>query len=108
MTLDLTGDAQTFLHDFGETVTYKPRSGKPRAIKAVVDRSPPAPVEPGAIAPLATITVANDQHEGIASDQLDTGGDEVDMAVRVGAEPTTRTITALLDQDDGMITLEVR
>ena len=62
MIYDLAQDAVAFLTDFSETVTYHPASGESRQIKAVVDRSPPAdlPGAPaGALAPKATIAVAN-------------------------------------------------
>ena len=118
MIYDLAQDAVAFLTDFSETVTYHPASGESRQIKAVVDRSPPAdlPGAPaGALAPKATIAVANrataisdDTIGGISTSELDTGGDMIALAVRIGQDPTQRPLKRVVNQDAGMITLEVR
>jgi len=114
----LQTDAELFLKEFGEEITYTPSNGSPRAILAIVDRNPPedipeAPV--GGMQKSITIQVANrstsisdDDVGGISSAELDTGGDTVTLAVRIGGTPQVRPIAKLLEQDAGMLQLEVR
>jgi len=110
MAIDLAGDAGLFLADFAESVVYRPRTGAPRTIQAIVDRSPPGPIAeaPGAQAPTLRLDVLNDSEAGIRAADLDTGGDRVDVAVRPGGPVTTRRIVLLLDGDEAMLRLEVR
>ena len=114
MTLDLTIDAATFLADFGEDVIYTPRDGRPRTITAVVDRNPPSAIPEvvgaagGGLAQRFVISVANDELTGIAPDRLDTGGDAVHIAPRIGEALEEFRIAGIVSQDPGMIQLEVR
>jgi hypothetical protein len=108
--LDLAADALRMLADFGETVVYVPREGEERTIQAIVERGDAAPV-PGAadgLSPQVRLTVANDATEGIASSELDTGGDRVRAAPRVGGEARTMEITRILYHDSGALVLELR
>ena len=109
---DLKADADSFLStdDFAEKVKYVPRTGRPRVIVAIVDRNPPATITeiPGAKAPVIWLHAKNDQIEGIDPKLLDTGGDRVEVAQRVGGVKAARSITSVVRQDAGMVTLEVR
>ena len=81
-----------------------------KAIQAIVERGDAAPV-PGAadgLSPQVRLTVANDATEGIASSELDTGGDRVRVAPRVGGEARTMEITRILYHDSGALVLELR
>jgi len=107
--LDLGADAEIFLAEYGEPITYHPRTGASRVIQAIVDRSPPAPLgPPGTLAAVLTITVANDAVTGISSAAMDLGADQVELPLRVGATPERRRIRSPSAQDPGMLTLEVR
>lgn len=112
MPLDLSADAAKFMLDFAEDIVYRPLNGRPRTIKAVVNRDVHRPMDgAGGGRPInaMTITVANDRITGIASDEIDTGGDRIDVAVRVGGRPETRPIASdILNQDAGMLELGVR
>ena len=44
---------------------------------------------------------------GVLSDQIDTGGDQVEIALRAGGEPEKRPVVRM-PGDDGMITLWVK
>lgn len=107
---ELIDTAPDFLSTFGETVTYYPKAGGSREITVVVTREQPADLDgaPHGQAPRLTIAVANDATTGISSSEVDTGGDEVKLARRIGETAINRRITKLLSQDAGMIELELR
>lgn len=108
---ELTATAEEFLDTLGaETIVYLPAGGGERAIGAIVNRDPPAELgeAPHGHSPLAVIVVRNDSTEGISSAELDTAGDKVRYAVRLGKTPKDRRITGIISQDAGMLRLEVR
>ena len=88
-----------FLLPGAETVTYWPASGSSRSISAVVTRS-----EPGRM-PVINALVMNSETEGIASDEVDTGGDKIELGKRVGESPKKLRITEILSQDAGLVLL---
>lgn len=93
-----------------ETVVYRPADGDPpREITAVVDRQPPAVIAEarGARAPRWRMWVQNDPDLGIAADELDTGGDQIDVSERISGAAETRVILRLISQDNGMLCVEV-
>ena len=105
----VSNEADIILAEFGESIIYKPRGGGLRPIIAVVDRGGAEGL--GGVpanAPLATILVKNCSADGISSSELDTGGDKVTLAVRIGETARDRNITKPLGQDCGMLKLEVR
>ena len=103
-------DADIILSEFGETIVYKPRGGGSRSIEAVVTRAGAEGLggAPAGNAPLSNILVKNDSTEGISSSEIDTGGDKVTIAHRIGDTAQDRRITNIIGQDCGMMTLEVR
>lgn len=109
MAIDLT-DAGGFFTDFAETVVYCPRSGVRRSVQAVVDRSPPQDLSEAAGVAGAGIQVhvRNSATLGIASSELDIGGDRIELALRLGATAQARPISRLVSQDAGILTLEVQ
>jgi hypothetical protein len=101
------------LQQMGETVIYRPNGGRPRSIEMILDRNPPEPIEeiPEALAPRIVGTALNDERLGISSGRaaaIDTGGDAVDVTVRVGGEVTTRPITKVLRHDEAVIEVAIR
>lgn len=108
---ELIATSPEFLTVFGESVKYKPKAGgDPRTITAVVRRGRPEELEGAGYghSPLTTIFVENNNATGIASDEIDTGGDIVEYAVRIGEEVEDRRITKVTQQDAGMLELELR
>ena len=108
---ELIDSAESFLNTLGsEAIIYLPAGGGERPIDAIVDRDQPAELgdAPHGHAPLAVIAIRNDETEGISSAELDTGGDKVRYAVRLGKDPQDRRITGIISQDAGMLRLEVR
>ena len=104
-----TGSAAPFLSAFGEAVQYTPRGGAARDIRAVVDRNPPAVMDGLAlgITPLAIISVANSATTGISTAEIDTGGDTISYAPRLGEAPQARLVVDATRQDDDMIEVVV-
>lgn len=97
--------------DFGEAVTYKPRSGGTRSITAVVERETLQSVDEDGgetVAPLFFVHVANSSTLGIASTELNCGGDKISFPVRPGKSATDRGVVRLISQDEGMLVLECR
>ena len=96
-----------FLLPGSETVTYYPAVGAGRRINAVVSRG-----EPGGVPDIRgdsfqrpAILVRNDATKGIASDTVDCGGDEIEVARRVGNAPKRLRIMEILNQDAGLMLL---
>jgi len=98
------------LSQFGESITYLPRGGGRRPIDAIVERSPPAVFDASgnAVMPTATIRVYNSCRSGVASSEVDTGGDEIEMFLKIGdAIPKAFSVMTLLAQDSGVTHLAV-
>ena len=99
-TLELSADSFFLLPDT-EIITYFPASGVSRQIKALVDR--PGPGDLSGI----KILVKNNGTNGIASAQVDTGGDKVQIGIRKNRRPIMMRIVEILEQDAGMMKLKV-
>lgn len=104
-----------------ETLTYKPRSGSNRSVKALVKRNPPELLSVGggggggAISKFMVVEVLNqatdsatDSYGGVSATELDTGGDRFTIADRKGATASDRPITKLLKHTSAVVQLEVR
>ena len=104
----------------GESVTYTPLSGTPRTVNVMVHRNPPEPLPgvPNAQGKFLLISCRNlnpaqiiaggSVDTGIGSDEVNTGGDTITVAERIGATATARPIKRIVSQAGGMLTLEVR
>jgi hypothetical protein len=96
------------MDDFGETVTYRPAHGRPRSIRAIVDRDAPSMFGDVGVTPTIRVTVANDSATGISSRNVRTGSDQIDVSERSGEAAVSRKITRIVSHDEGMMVLEVR
>jgi hypothetical protein len=100
--------------DFAEQVTYYPRVGfggtaTSRSIKAVIIRNQIAASSADGGEVIVTtfeVHVENSSTNGIASSEIDTGGDQIGIASRIGGTVKRRAIVMVEDHDDGMITLQ--
>jgi len=100
--------------EFAESITYHPYKFQgdtlraDRTIKAVVIREQIAPLsaDSNTAAPVYRVSVANDTTLGINSDELDLGKDALTFPPRDNKTAVRHTITDLLSQDHGMLTLE--
>jgi hypothetical protein len=98
------------LEQFGERIVYLPRGGGRREIQAIVERDPPAVFDASgnAVMPTATFRVYNSCRSGIASQEVDTGKDEIEMKLKVGdQQPKTFSVMTLLAQDSGVTHLAI-
>jgi hypothetical protein len=57
---------------------------------------------------LMQVRVANQATTGISSSEIDLGGDELAIPIRVGESPERRSILRILEHDEGMMLLECR
>jgi len=102
--------------DFAEVVTYYPHRffgeelRPSRSIKAVVIRESIQLLSEDVVtnAPSFEVHVANDAINGISSDEIDTGGDQIELSPRDGKTAERRAITRVVTQDHGMLVLECR
>lgn len=109
-TLTQAADA-VFLLPNREYVTYIPASGSQRRIKALIERydeTDKIANLDGGSSPALTVLVANSATSGISSDELDTGGDKMEIMPRDGKRPVTARITELLSHDAGWCRLQVQ
>lgn len=96
----------------GETVVYVKADGTRRTIQATIIRNPPA-VDPATgrdVAPKMRVLVRNHPTLGIASTELDTGGDKIEVAYRVGTAAQAYAVAWNPDDDQagGMLNLKLR
>lgn len=98
------------LAQFGEPVTYTPRSGSAVAITAIITREPARSYEVNGkvITPKFLVRVLNDAALGIAVESLNTGGDKLSLLDRpTSSTATERTIVALLSSDSSVVEIAV-
>jgi len=94
--------------EFAETITYFLAGGGRRSIKAIVDRNPPAIYDAAGdvVLPQFMITIHNNCTTGIEADEVNTGGDEVELIVKDGdLKPTRKTVMHMAGHDLGVIEL---
>ncbi len=60
--------------------------------------------------PIETFVIRahNDTAKGIAADELDTGGDQIDIPRRVGESAATFSIVRLIDDSNGFVRVMVQ
>ncbi len=99
--------ARGLLMQFGETVTYYPNSGASRSITAMVLREELATVgELGDVQSQSIVVrVLNDATVGISSTEVETGGDEIGVALRLGEAAKRRAIVRVQADSTGMLRL---
>lgn len=89
-----------------ELVTYHPYNHKAKTIDALIDRGQVAN-EMNILVDEVTITVLNDEIEGIAPQLMDRGADQIDVAARHGAALQNREIQRIVSQNEDWVTLAV-
>lgn len=93
---------------FGESATYKPKSGTTRAIKVVINRNVPPFVDSQNVVryPLL-ISVVNSATYGISSTELDTGADKISLPFRYGGTAQDFALGVPESQDAGQLTFRL-
>lgn len=102
-------DASAFVDPdvFGEEIIYKPLAGAPVKINAIVVRDPPEfrSVAGASRRPKMLVYVRNHRTKGRES--INTGGDRVHVAYRIGSCAEDFSVTGPVTQDAGMWQLEL-
>ena len=109
-TLQAVGES-IFLLPGAQYVTYCPAGGSPRRIQAVPLRGDEADLltdAAGPRRPATVLLVQNSSTTGIASDDVNTGGDKVEIALRPGAKPVTCRIARLVEHDAAFCKFEIQ
>jgi len=88
-------------------VTYLPDGGGGRRIKAVVTRSQAEAMGDlsGGSRPVFEVLVENNSTSGIASSEINTGGDKIELGLRVENRPKKLRLCEVLNHDAGMMLL---
>ena len=90
------------LDEFGELITYTPKGGTAKSIRAVVDRRRiiPAGEDSGrTLINQVEIVIANEATYGVSS--INKGGDLVSLPERIGGALVNWVVADILRQDDG-------
>lgn len=98
------------LAQFGESLEYVPRSGGSRTMTAIIEREPPAVMDAAgnAVVPQFIVRVYNSCRSGISSQEMDTGGDQVRFARRIGEViPETYSVGQIISQSGGVLRFTV-
>jgi len=90
-----------------ESVVYRPSAGEARTIEAIVERAGREAARGGAV-PRMVVTVVNDATIGITPDEIDSGGDRLDVAEHLGDAAGWLQITEVMAENIDFITLAVR
>jgi hypothetical protein len=90
-------------NEFAEEITYTPKGGAPKIIKAVIIRKrlDPAYEDTGRVLiNQGEVFVANDAVSGVAS--INKGGDIVSFAETIGGTAINWIVADILDHDEGL------
>lgn len=97
------------LQQNGETVTYLPRAGGRRSIKAIIERNPPEMYDAAGqnvVLYAFTVRVAQDCKSGIQDSEVNTGGDRIELLADVNdVVPTTKKVMKIVSRDSSVLTL---
>lgn len=107
----LRGGGRNLTRQFGETIVYYPRDGSDgRPVQAKVSRNTLEIIqETGDITSQALVVmVENDSCRGISSDEIDTGGDEIAVALRDGLPTQRRAIARVLGDHAGLLRILIQ
>ena len=107
---DIAADSATFVNEFAESVVYRPYGGTERTILAIVNRFPVDQLVgvSESFLPRIVLTVRNNNTVGISSTEIETGGDQIDVAMRYGDTPQTISILRVVKSDAALVTFEAR
>ena len=102
-TIHGTYAAPALLTMYGESVTYRPRSGGTRAITGIVitDAATIAALVEDVSQVRCIVRLLNNATTGIAASEVDLGGDKIDAPLRDGDSATTLAIKQLVNDDAG-------
>jgi len=90
-------------YEFAEDITYTPKNGTPRSIKAIINRkriSPAAEDVGRVLVNQGEVFIANDDTNGVSS--INRGGDIVSFAENLGGAVINWAVIDIIGQDEGM------
>ena len=93
-----------------KTITYRPRSGASRSIESIIEYPGPGGIDglSGGSRPLLDIYIKNDSTSGISSAEVDTGGDKVEVPLRIGLTAARVRITKIVTQDKAILHIQAQ
>ena len=100
--------------EFAESISYFPRAGGVKTMLAIVDREPPGFYDAAGnvVMPRYNIIIANNSTDGIEFNDVDRGGDEVEIIDQFGqADAQVKRVTVInVSERDfgGAITLALK
>ena len=96
--------AKNLNRQFGESIGYFNRAGDPvRNITGMILRDAELIDETGVPGQATVIRVENDAATGISATEIDTGGDEIEFALRVGETKRRKAIVSVLSTENGLV-----
>ena len=101
----------TLLEQHGESVSYKFRnSGDTVSRTAIVDRNPPTAIDQvgNAVSFSLMVYFQNNADDGIQSQLVDNGGDEIYVALKTNGTAEWRPVYTLIESDGGTTQVAVR
>jgi hypothetical protein len=93
--------------DFGESIVYTPLNGTPVTIGAVVVRDPPQTIPTPGMNMVPKMAVSIRNHATLGRPSIDTGGDTITVAYRIGQTVKAYRVNRIIQQDAAMWELEV-
>jgi hypothetical protein len=97
------------VRQFGDTIIYMPRHGPARSgIAAMIERNVEVMSEAdGFVVHAMVLRVVNDSTTGISAAEIDQGGDQIKVPLRVGEPAVTRTIVQVISTENGLVRFAV-
>ncbi len=101
-------DMRMLLRTHGESITYYPSGRASRVIRALIERDVAIPSEVEQVAQAIVLRVLDDPITGVASYEIDDGGDEVGLRIKIGGAVQRRQITRRITSVAGVTRFLVR
>ena len=101
--------APLLIRQFGESIVYYAGgTGAGRTIDAIIDREHSVVSDIGEVIGFVTLIQVRDSSTlGISAAEIDTGDDEVSVALRTGKDVQRRQIVRVVSTDNGMVQFEI-
>lgn len=96
------------VRQFGESLTYHPRGGVARTVKGIVERDVEVISEAGVSGKATIVRVLDKSVCGIQSTEIDTGGDEIEVSLRVGDVAKRKSIMRVMSTANGVVRFMVQ
>ena len=93
-----------------DTITYWPRVGGSRTIKAIIDYPGPEAISglAGGSRPILDVYIENNSIRGITSAEVDTGGDKLDLPMRYNLAAKRMRIIKIAAQDKSILHVQAQ